>query len=155
MASDLITSWQIDGKTMEIKLHALFAKPLVNGDKVSPKLDPKRPSTWFDFEVVENDDIIMTLKDEVAIHNLLKLPGFTIDYNAFKFSGPIIGYGQSSLYMFNTETKKGWQVNYGHSTSMVSDSVWQMRDRLISIIVDAVPNYRKTQSRAAIQVCRK
>ena len=67
------------------------------------------------------DEIIVY--DEGAIQNLLSLPGFTTDFNAFKFSGPIIGHGQSSMYLFNTGNRKGCQVDYGHSTSMVSETV--------------------------------
>ncbi len=140
---DIIVTNRSGNQLRRIKIKEAFARPLKEGDTIEPVYDKKRPETWFNYRIVEKNDIIIKLKDEVNREKLFDLPGFDMSYNLFKLSGAIVSYGQSTFLMCDTKTGKSWSVEYGNSTTITSRDVWDKRDRLINMLYEVVPTYTK------------
>ncbi len=131
--------------------YVLFDESLKEGDIVKPKLDMSKPETYFNYEVCTDEDVIITLKKEVPKAQLLRLPGFNMTYDTFKFSGAIINYGQSSLMFVDSTTGQSWSVSYGHSTTMTTDEVWKCKNFLVNCMLKAIPTHRKLRDTAVMQ----
>lgn len=128
-------------KTAYVFPQLIMAEDIKPNTVVSPILDITKMETCFDYEVMEDMAILMTLKEEVPMTQFLKWHGFNMDYNAFKFWGSILSGGQSYLMFVNTKTGNSWTVSYGHSTTMTSGEIWQRRDVLIDCIKKVLPSH--------------
>lgn len=98
-------------------------------------------SSCFIYEVLSDMSVVMMLNPKISRNSMFKWPGFTKDYDMFKLSGAIEGYGQSYLVFANTDDNKTWTVSYGISTTMTSDAVWKRRDVLVNCIKEKIPNH--------------
>ena len=127
-------------KTAYVFPQVIMAEDIKPNTIVSPELDLTKMETCFDYEIMEDMAILMTLKEEVPMTQFLKWHGFNMDYNAFKIWGAFYG-GQSYLMFVNTKTGKSWTVSYGNSTTMTSGEVWQRKDTLLECIKKIVPTH--------------
>lgn len=119
----------------------IMAKDIEKNTIIKPKLDINKMETCFDYEIMDDYAILMTLKEEVPMIQFLKWSGFDMSYNAFKFWGNIIGCGQGHLMFVNTKSENSWIVNYGHSTTLVGDYVWTRKRILLDCIKKIVPTH--------------
>lgn len=127
----------------------IFTPPMAAKEIVSPALDINKPETYFDYENCDNNDIIISLKKEVPRTQLLRLPGFNLSYNLFKFERGVIDYGY--LLFVDTDTNKSWQISWGSSTSMVCDTVWDQRDFLVECMKKVIPNHPRIRESVYVE----
>lgn len=137
---------------VEICVDNIFKPVIEPGYSYSPELDEDVMSTCFDYKVMKDNAILMTLKPELPMTKFLEWHGFNMDYNAFKFWGSIFGYGQSYLMFANTNTGNSWTVDYGNSTTMTSGEVWQRRDELLNCILEQLPTHSSCYEQAFTKV---
>lgn len=100
------------------------------GETASPKYDTLKLESYFDYEVVEDGGILLTLKDTVPRTQLLKWNGFDLSYNCFKLWGSFGGGGQAHFMMADSITNESFTVTYGSSTTMTSDYIWERRNHI-------------------------
>lgn len=130
----------------------IMADDMAPGTIVKPTLDLAKMETCFDYEIMDDMAVLMTLKEEVPMTQFLKWTGFNMDYDAFKVWGSIVCGGQSYLMFVNTKTGKSWTVSYGHSTTMVSGEIWQRKDKLIECMKKILTNHPKFREYSYTQV---
>jgi hypothetical protein len=131
-----------EGAIIDTKL--IFATPLKAGDTITPEYDINKLETYFNYYVGEGNEIdeptiVMTLKEDVPITNLLRFNGLTTAFDIFKFSGPIYEYGSSELLMCYSKNNDIFDIHWGSSTSIVSEQTWDRKDTLLSCVEKVAP----------------
>jgi hypothetical protein len=159
--SDKLLSVKYDGNNFIIRSglksayvfpENIMAEDMKPGTIVKPTLDLTKMETCFDYEVMDDMSVLMTLKEDVPMKQFLKWTGFSMDYDAFKFWGEITHGGQSYLMFINMKTEKTWTVSYGHSTTAVGGYVWQQRDALLECMKKVLTNHPKFREYSYTQV---
>ena len=122
----------------KIDANLVFAPDLIPGTVISPNLSMKKPETWFNYQVCERQDILMILKDDIPRVKLLDLPGFDMQYNAFKIGGD---WTEGSFEFLNIDLKTGTSVTYDCRLHQLGVVLKPRCERLISFMEAVVPNH--------------
>ena len=123
----------------------IFAPNIPKGYKAEvgdgKDLCPSELKKCFTFEVLEDYGILIKLREGIPREHLLKFHGFGMTYNAFKIWD--LGKGTSHMMFIDTDKPNGncLTVSWGHSTSCVSDAIWQQRDELLKCVKELMPNH--------------
>lgn len=77
--------------------------------------------------------IILRIKDDVQLMDLLRFKGFTGEEQFFKYEGGFNSYGEHTM-LVGLKNGKTWQYSWGSSTTLASETVWTRN----KVIVDAM-----------------
>lgn len=138
-------------RTLIIKPAIMFGDAPKVGDCISPTFERSKPYTWFDYQIGEQNDIIIKRKKNVSREMLIELPGFDYNYDAFKLSGVITGYGQSYFMMIDFKNEKSWTVEYGNATTCTSGEIWRRRDSIVEYAMQALPTYERFKAQTMVE----
>ena len=87
----------------------------------------------FDYKVISDSIVIVSLKKEYTPLDLLEYEGFGTNYISFKVECPK-GLTDSGTFWMVKSDLTSWNVTWGNSTTMTSKDVWKMRDAIIKCI---------------------
>ena len=120
-------------KQIFIEYFAVPRKRMAVGEKRS--LDSNDFSKFENCVTAEllSDGVILTVKPEVTMMDLLRFQGFSGDEAFFKYEGPFNEYGYHSM-LVGFKGGKTWSYSWGTSTTMASDKVW----RKTAVIIEAM-----------------
>lgn len=80
---------------------------------------------------------LFSLKEDVARTALLRFKGFGLQHDAFKIWN--LDKPTASLMFIDTATNKSWTVNWGSSTTLTADTVWDQRNALLECLAEKFP----------------
>ena len=80
---------------------------------------------------------IFSLKENIPRKELLKFKGFGVMYNMFKIWN--LDKSTAIIMFIDTETNKSWTANWGSSTTLTSDNVWEQRNALLKYLAEEFP----------------